>query len=258
MSLKELFPVPALAKARKVLVVQPHPDDAEWGPGATIAALTAAGVEVVYVTVTDGSWGTADPTVKPADLAALRRREQAEAAAILGVKEIAWLDFPDGQVPPGGTPVLRDPLVKLIRGYRPDTVMGPDPWLPYEAHPDHYNTGLAVAAAVILAGLAPPHHLEGLEPHSPDMLAMYNTAHPNTVFPVDAAWEKKIAALAAHASQFNGPPWEMAQFFLKTQAEELAARARERGLVGPDVRMVETFKVLTPLHLHCNQGAEDW
>ncbi len=258
MSLKELLPIPPLLGAQKALVVQPHPDDAEWGAGGTIAALAAGGTEVVYVTVTDGSWGSTDPNVKPADLAALRREEQMDACRILGVKEVAWLDFPDGQAPPGGTPVLREPLVNLIRSYKPDLVMGPDPWLPYEAHPDHYNTGLAVAAAVILAGLALPHRVEGLEPHSPRMLAMYNTANPNTYVAVDAFWEKRMEALAAHASQFSGPSLDLGRFFLTAQAEELAARGKAIGKVPPEATRVEVFKALTPLHLHCNQGAEDW
>ncbi len=258
MSLKDLLPIPPLLKAKRVLFVQPHPDDAEWGAGATIAALVDAGAEVSYITVTDGSWGTSDPDVVPAELAALRREEQAAACRVLGVRETAWLDYPDGRVPPGGTPALQEPLVNLIRSFRPDLVMGPDPWLPYEAHPDHYNTGLAVAASVIFAGLVPPHRVEGLEAHSPEMLAMYNTARPNTYVAVDAFWEKKIEAIAAHRSQFFGPTWEMGKFFLRAQAEELASRGKAAGKVEPEVGLVETFKVLTPLHLHCNQGAEDW
>jgi len=257
-SLKDLLPVPPLTKAKRILFVQPHPDDAEWGAGATIATLVAGGAEVVYVTVTDGSWGTTDPNIKPAELAALRREEQAEACRILGVKEVHWLDYPDGQVPAGGTPALREPIVRLIRTYKPDTVMGPDPWLPYEAHPDHYNTGLAVAASVIFAGLVPPHRVEGLEAHSPEMLAMYSTARPNTYVAVDAFWDRKIDAISAHKSQFFGPIWEVGKYYLKTQAEELAARGKAAGKVDPAVNLVETFKVLTPLHLHSNTGAEDW
>ncbi len=258
MSLKDLLPVPPLAQAKRVLFIQPHPDDAEWGAGATIAALVAGGAEVVYVTVTDGSWGTTDPNLGPAELAALRRDEQAAACLILGVTEVCWLDYPDGHVPAGGTPVLREPIVNLIRTYRPDTVMGPDPWLPYEAHPDHYNTGLAVAASVILAGLTPPHRVEGIDAHSPEILAMYSTAHPNTYVPVDAFWDKKIEAISAHRSQFFGPLWEAGKHYLRSQAEELATRGKAAGQVDPTVNLVETFKVLTPLHLHCNTGAQDW
>ncbi|MCL6580186.1 MAG: PIG-L family deacetylase [Firmicutes bacterium] len=258
MSLRELLAIPSLLQAKKVLFVQPHPDDAEWSAGGTVAALVEAGAEVVYVTVTDGSWGTMDPSLRPDELATLRREEQTRAAALLGVEEIAWLDFPDGHVPPGAAPELRGPLVNLIRAYRPDAVMGPDPWLPYEAHPDHYHTGLAVAAAVILAGLEPPHRVEGLRAHSPAMLAMYNTSRPNTFVAVDATWDRKIEAIAAHRSQFFGGLWEAGKEFLRLQAEELAERARRMGKAGPEVRLVEAFKVLSPLHLHCNQGAVDW
>jgi LmbE family N-acetylglucosaminyl deacetylase len=257
-SVKDLLPIPSLRAARKVLFVQPHPDDAEWGAGATIATLVLQGAEVVYVTVTDGSWGSYEPGVQPGALAARRRQEQAVAAGILGVREIAWLDFQDGLVPVGGGPDLREAIVHLIRAYQPDAVMGPDPWLPYEAHPDHYNTGLAVAAAIIFAGLPSAHHRDELPAHSPAMLAMYNTANPNTYVGVDAVWDKKIEAIAAHSSQFSGELWEMGKFVLRTQAEELAARGKAAGKVDPSTNLVETFKVLAPLHLHCNQGAVDW
>jgi LmbE family N-acetylglucosaminyl deacetylase len=252
------MPPPVLLKARRVLSIQPHPDDTEWSAGGTVARLTAAGAEVFYVTVTDGSWGTVDPAVEPAELAALRREEQAEAARLLGVNEIAWLDFPDGNVPPGAGSELRDPLVKLIRSYRPDAVLAPDPWMPYEAHPDHYNTGLAAAAAMIFAGLAPAHREEGLEPHSPEMVAFYNTSRPNTYVPVDETWEDKIRAIEAHTSQFSGPIWDMVKFYMKIQAEELASRARSLGKAGEEVLLAEGFKVLAPLHLHCNWDAENW
>jgi len=231
--------------------------DIEWAAGGTVATLTAAGAEVTYVTVTDGSWGTTDPDLDPAVLVATRRREQVEAAALIGVDEIAWLDYPDGRVPPGGTPDLRDHLVKLIRAYRPDCVMAPDPWMPYEAHPDHYNTGLAAAGAMLFAGLAPAHRGEGLETHVPHMIAFYNTSRPNTWVAVDATWEKKTAALNAHRSQFSGTVGELQKAFLKVQAEELALRGRAAGRLEAGAGLAEAFKVLGTLHLHCNWEAEN-
>lgn len=243
-------------QARRVLVIQPHPDDAEWSVGGSIACLADAGATVVYVTVTDGGWGTTDPEGDPAALAATRRREQAAAAGILGVSELAWLDYPDGQAPDGGGPELRGHLVRLIRNYQPDCVMAPDAWLPYEAHPDHYHTGLAAAGAVLFAGLGPPHRDPDLAPHSPAMIAFYTTARPNTWVAIDSVWERKAAAVAAHGSQFSGPVGDLQKALLRMQAEELAARGREAGHLGADCLVAESLKVLSPLHLHCNWEAE--
>ncbi len=252
-----MFPIPDLMKARKVLCVQPHPDDNEWAAGGTIALLAGSGAEVVYVTVTDGRWGTTDPTLDPDRLVELRREEQVRAADLLGVSEIAWLDFPDGRTPPGSDPALVGPLVRLIRAYRPDGVLAPDPWMLYEAHPDHVNTGLAAATAVLFAGLPAAYREPELEAHSPELIAFYNTARPNTYVGIDGVWETKMAALAAHRSQFE-VTWDMVRHYQKIQAEEAAARARDRGKAGADVALVEGFKVLAPLYLHCNWDAENW
>lgn len=252
--LPDVLKPPSLMSSKRVLCVQPHPDDMECSAGGTIALLAARGATVVYVTVTDGAWGAFEP-VDPAELAETRRREQVEACQVLGVEEIAWLDFPDGQVPPGSGHVLCRHLVSLIRSYRPDCVMTVDPWTPYEAHPDHYNTGLAVAAAVLFSGLAAAHREEGLEPHSPEMVAFAVTTRPNTWVAVDEVWERRTRALEAHRSQFSTPAGEVQKTLLRLQAEELARRGRAAGKLQEGVTLAEAFKVLSPLHLHCNWEA---
>ena len=66
-----------------VLVVTPHPDDAEGGAGGTIARWTKQGRKVVLVVCTNGDKGTSDRNVKPEDLARLRAEEQRQAAEVL-------------------------------------------------------------------------------------------------------------------------------------------------------------------------------
>src|SRR4249919_1109309 len=78
-----------------VLVVTPHPDDAEGGAGGSIAQWTKQGRKVVLVVCTNGDKGTSDRNVKPADLARLRAEEQRQAAAVLGIAEVVFLRFPD-------------------------------------------------------------------------------------------------------------------------------------------------------------------
>ena len=67
-----------------VLVVTPHPDDAEGGAGGTIARWTKQGRKVVLVVCTNGDKGTSDRNIKPEDLARIRAEEQRQAASEQG------------------------------------------------------------------------------------------------------------------------------------------------------------------------------
>lgn len=245
---KELFPVPDLLSMRRVLCVQAHPDDGEIGAGATVARLVQAGARVVYLTVTDGGVGTQDPSIDPPELAGIRRREGEEAARLLGVTRMIWLDFPDG----GNLqlPAVREKIIEAVRRVRPDLLMVMDPWLPYEAHSDHRATGLAAAEAALLSGYphACPQHLAGgLAPHTLKAVAFYATSRPNTFINVSATWPLKLAALKKHKSQFDPDSLEMIGAYLTAKAREHAA--------GRDFELAEAFKVLSPLQLHLFEDA---
>ncbi|PKB75796.1 MAG: hypothetical protein BZY85_07350, partial [SAR202 cluster bacterium MP-SAtl-SRR3965592-G1] len=81
---------------RKVLVITPHPDDADFWCAGTIAKWIGAGATVRYVLCTDGGKGTTDPNVSSDDLSKIREQEQADAVEILGVQELVMLHHPDG------------------------------------------------------------------------------------------------------------------------------------------------------------------
>ncbi|MEX0975367.1 MAG: PIG-L deacetylase family protein [Bacillota bacterium] len=244
MNPKDVIPIPHLRQARNVLVIFPHPDDAELTAGGTVALLSGEGAAVTYAPVTDGSMGTFDPRFSREQIAAVRRREQEDAASMLGVKDIEWLGFRDGFLPDVET--LREPMVKLIRRFQPDFVLTLDPWLPYEAHPDHRKTGMAAVEAVIYAAfpLAYPEHLqEGLVPWGVSGIAMALSARPNTFINVESTWDRKIAACLAHKSQFPLDLWN------SMYMPYIQAKSMEWGReVGAGV--AETFKVMHPYHLH--------
>ncbi len=245
---KDLLPLPELLSMRRVLCVQAHPDDVEIGAGATVARLIQTGSEVVYLTVTDGGAGTTDSSVTPPELAAIRRREGEEAAALLGVTRMIWLDFPDGASLQ--LPAVRDKIIEAVRQVRPEAVMVMDPWLPYEGHSDHRVTGLAAAEAVLLSGfphIAPQHFAAELEPHAPAAVAFYSTSRPNTFIDVTATWPLKIEAVSRHKSQFTPESLGMIGAYLTAKAREHAA---ERGF-----ELAEAFKVLSPTHLHMFEDA---
>ncbi len=221
-------------KPRSVLIVAPHPDDAEFMAGGSLAHWHRQGATIHYCLVTDGVSGSRDPQQTPAQLAAIRHAEQRAAAAVLGSTDITFLGYPDGRVEP--SLALRWDLARVIRRVRPDVVVTQDPLFRYGPtyinHPDHRAVADATLAAImptantLLAAL--DLYEEGLEPH--DVREVYLAAAQNaTVWvPLTAEdLELKFAALREHHSQLDG--WTGEQM-VRDWAAEAAREAREHGI----------------------------
>lgn len=200
----------------RVLVVTAHPDDPEFHFGATVAKLVGSGAEVFYAICSDGSRGVADTRPSDLEVAALRAREQREAAAVLGVREVAFLGLPDGGLTPG--PALRGAIARQIRRYRPSLVLTHFPRrvlnLPVEAsHPDHVAVGEAALDAATLDAGSPrafPEMLgEGLEPHRVAEVWLPGYERPDLFVDATAFMDKKVEAILCHRSQLgDGDPAE--------------------------------------------------
>jgi LmbE family N-acetylglucosaminyl deacetylase len=239
MRAQDMLPIPDVLAMRRVVAFAPHPDDNEIGAGATLAQLIECGAEVHWVVASDGAVGSfGDPVAER--LADRRREEQERAMRLLGGSRLAWLGFRDMTLAQHEE-ALRGAVMGVIRSVRPDLVMAPDPWCPYESHPDHRTLGHAVATAAAMAAFPAVHPEAGSACDSPNV-AFYGTAWPNTR--VDAArWvDRKMEAILAHESQFPGVQGQMVTLYLRTKMEELGQE------VG--VGAAEAFKVLTPYHLH--------
>ena len=78
---------PETSRIERVLCFTAHPDDIDFGAAGTVAAWTAAGVQVSYCIMTDGDAGGFDPAHR-ADIIALRDAEQRRAAGLVGVADI--------------------------------------------------------------------------------------------------------------------------------------------------------------------------
>jgi LmbE family N-acetylglucosaminyl deacetylase len=241
-----LLPVPDIFLAKRILCIQPHYDDNDIGAGAALASLAEKGAELVYLTVTDDLMGVVDASLPPARAAEALKRDQSAAAKIIGVKDQIWLGYPDaGEY--SYFQVWRD-LLKHIRIIKPDFIFAPDPWLTYEAHRDHYTTGLAAASAAALFGLAripssDPAVDSNYEPHRLIGIAFYFTREPNYFYDADAVWEKKVEAVKCYETQFDPDGMEQLLFAIDMKARQFAERH------GCD--HAEGLKVLHPSSLHC-------
>lgn len=227
----------------RVLVIVAHPDDIEFGAGGIVAGWTRAGIQVTYCIVTDGSAGSNDPKVSSGHLVEIRRQEQIDAAAAIGVTDVRFLGYQDGTLEP--TIALRRDLTRLIRELKPERVLTTDPTTMlfsadgyhYINHPDHRAAAEAAIYAVFPSAesrpIFPELLAEGLEPHHVNELWMMLTLQPNVNIDVSDVYEDKMTALLCHKSQVS---FESTQFI-----RDLDQRAG--ALIS--AQYAEQFRVMT-------------
>ncbi len=197
-----------MTKPAHIMVITPHPDDAEFGVAGTVCRWTGEGKDVVYVVCTNGDKGTADLHLKPDQLARIREQEQLAAAELLGVREVIFLRHPDQTLE--DTPEFRKELVRLIRMYKPETVATADPYRRYIWHRDHRITGQVALDAIFPCArdsLSFPDLLEeGLHPHKVREVLLWGAQEPNYRTDITDTFDVKIAALHCHKSQMSSNP----------------------------------------------------
>ena len=199
--------------AQRILVILAHPDDPEFFCGGSIARWTHAGHHVSYCLLTCGDKGTQDRSITPDALCSLRQEEQNAAAAVLGVDQVQFLDYPDGYLVPDIQ--LRRDITRVIREEQPDVLVTCDPTNLYVKetylnHPDHRAAGQAPLDAVFPAARD---HLtfielwrdENLEPHIVREVWISLPGEANVTLDVTEYWEMKLQALYHHKSQIGDP-----------------------------------------------------
>lgn len=186
----------------RALAVGAHPDDVEFGCGATLAKWAAAGCEIHHLVCTDGSKGSWDPQEDVTALVAVRQEEQRAASRALGGDgRVVFLGWADGELTSGLE--QRGVVAAWIRRIKPDVVLGHDPWRRYRLHPDHRNAGFLVTDGIVAA--RDPHFFpeHGLEPHRPSALLLWEADEVDHVEDASGFVDAKLAALLEHRSQFH-------------------------------------------------------
>lgn len=229
----------------RALVVTAHPDDVDFGAAGTVATWVGQGTEVTYCIVTDGDAGGFDPDVPRSEIPRIRRAEQVAAAEALGVQDVRFLGYRDGELTVSHD--LRRDISRVIRQVRPQRILIQSPernWARIPAsHPDHLAAGEAAIFSIYPDARNPFAHPsllqdEGLDAWSvPDVWVMAGP-QPNIVVDVTDHIDLKMAALREHESQtahmedledrIRGwltmaaeagglPPGRLAESFLRTQ-----------------------------------------
>jgi LmbE family N-acetylglucosaminyl deacetylase len=222
-------------KPSHVLVFTPHPDDAEFGVAGSVVHWVREGRDIVYVVCTNGDKGTSDPNMKPEQLAIIREQEQLDAANTLGVREVVFLRHPDQGLE--DTSEFRKEIVRLIRVYRPETVVTADPYRRYLWHRDHRITGQVVLDAVFPYArdlyAYPDLVKKGFQPHKVKEVLLWGADDLNFHSDITDTFDIKMDALICHKSQVGN-----------LDIDEFKDRIRQRCKTmaeGQDYELAEAF-----------------
>ena len=149
----DLLPLGKIPPGKTVLVIQPHHDDhtTDYGMGGLIARFVDEGYDAYYVRASNDE---KDGNHKLAENDIINLRESVAATKVLGMKKVISLNWRNDYMNPIPLDELRAQLILLIRKYRPDVVLGHDPWEHYQKNPDHRNVARALAEAYWMAGYA--------------------------------------------------------------------------------------------------------
>lgn len=191
-------------KPGRILAIGAHPDDCDVGCGGTVAKLTQQGWEATFIICTNGNKGSHNPDASPHLLAETREEEQRTAAALLGVQQVIFLRYNDGELE--ATAALRAEMALYIRHFKPHLLFTHDPWRPYMLHPDHRAVGFAVVDGVVNARdhlYMPGLHQIGLPAWRPSALFLWVPDRPDYTEDIGDTLDVKIAALRAHRSQMQ-------------------------------------------------------
>ncbi len=215
------------------MVIVAHEDDAEFDGAGTAALWARDGWAVYYVICADGGSGGSDDATDVSSFARqeiveTREKEQRAAGAILGLKGVFFLGYPDGQLQPSLE--LRRDIVRLLRRHRPSRVICQSPdrsWTPsliiQRYHPDHLAAGRATLEAIYPASQNPwdfPELMhEGLKPHKVSEIFITGAPVQNYAIDITSTMDLKMKALHAHISQLGNSDRDFEEFLRSFAAE---------------------------------------
>lgn len=244
--LKAAVPIPRIEQYQRFLFVGPHPDDIEIGAGATAAKLVAMGKDICFLICMDGRFGdgNAPEGIRGEKLVALRKREAIASAAMLGVKDVRFLDLCDGGF--YDQKELVEGIARIVGAFQPDVILAPDPDVTSECHADHLNVGRAAKQVAYFAPYGGIMAGFGAKAAPVQALALFMTAKPNRFVNTRGYLKLQLRSVfGCHLSQFpeGCADAKSISLYLKLRAMDFGIRSGKGCAEG--------FRVLGVTHMHC-------
>ncbi len=235
---------------KKILVMTPHPDDETFSAGGTLALLARRGNQIRILIYTSDNAGSNDPTMTKERLAAIRKQEEEDACAILGIakENITWLGYDDGMLEYVDAKELTKQVAREIRRHRPDAAFSIDPGAPFEQwHKSDHRAGAFITVDAMRAAAwrlyFPELEAEGLAHYSVPVAFLFYSSQPNYTVDVTEVAELKARAAAAHTSQFGTQVTHYDAANLDEKRQSLAKALLNSPLVvRQEGRVVEKFR----------------
>ena len=185
-----------------LLAVSAHPDDIEFSCGGTLFKFKERGYDIYYIVATNGENGFKIHHKPTKQRIQTRYKEQLNAAKLLGVKKVFFLNYKDGSLP--NDLGLRNKVAKIIKNVKPEIVFTFDPSnKSFDSinlnHRDHRVIGEAVFDAVFAARNR--YMLKG-EPHSVKYFYFFGCNKPSHFENITKYIKNKIDLIKEHRSQF--------------------------------------------------------
>lgn len=239
-------------KGKSILVITPHPDDDTITSAGILAMLAKNGNKIHIVVLTNDGAGSDDPTMTKEKLEAIRKKEEENACAIIGIgkENLTWLGYDDGMLEYADAKKVTMELCREIRKHRPDIVFAVDPGAPYRQYhkSDHRAAAILSVDAMRAAGWRlyfPELEKERLKYWETPTCMFYYSADPNYEVDITDLADLKAKCNAAHTSQWGG---YVAKYNPNPPKEELDALANELKSMGErndDGKFVERFRWAT-------------
>jgi len=244
--LKAAVPIPRIEEYRRFLFVGPHPDDIEIGAGATAAKLAAMGKEVCFLVCMDGRFGdgSAPEGIRGDRLVELRKQEAIASAAMLGIKDVRFLDLRDGGF--YEQKELVEGIARVTGDFQPEVMLTPDPDVTSECHADHRNVGNAVRQVAYFAPYSGIMAGYGAKAAPVQAVAYFMTAKPNRFVKTWGYLALQLKSVFdCHRSQFpeGSAEGNSIALYLKLRAADFGLRSGKGCAEG--------FRVLGVTHMHC-------
>jgi len=200
----------------------------------------------------DGRFGdsNAPEGISREALVELRQKEARRSAAVLGVKNVRFLNLCDGGFYQKKELVRR--IAQVVGEFQPDMILAPDPCVTSECHVDHLNVGKAARQVAYFAPYGGIMAEYGAKPAPVQALAYYMTAKPNRfVKTVGYSKQQYQAIFDCHRSQFpkGSAEGKSIALYLKIRALDFGLRSAKGCAEG--------FRVLGVTHMHCLPEAGD-
>jgi len=215
-------------EAKRVLILAPHPDDETIGCGGTIALYALRGADVRLIVISNAKKLSSAVTNSNWDLMEIRKQEAIQASKVLGIGEVQFWDFPDGELDVFTTEIWCK-VDALTREFLPDIVFAPSPL-------DHHKDHIAVA------GIA----LKFLEERHNASIAFYEVYQPirfNLLVNISDTMPQKEKALTVYKHSLQHNP--------DIYCEAVKGLARFRMLFAREAGYYEAFWFISkPLSGH--------